>query len=938
MKNTRLKLTRNGGVSMDYKGVRWYKSDLHLHTPASRCFRDREVTPEQWVQRCIDQGLDVVAVTDHNTGEYIDRIKEAASHTNLTIFPGVEVTCTESKVHMLVIFEKDKSTQFVEDFLVSIGIERDTFAADDAYTRKTTIEVANEVKEKGGIIIPAHIDEFNGINKISYASREELLSQSNIDGAQVVHKVFLESNSRNEDIEAILSEYYGRGIERNTYREWKTSVKQALDSKKAILTFSDNPHEDRDAKHGLWGIGQRYTWIKMGEEINLEGLRQALLLPEHRIRNDFESENHPYNLPDSWIKSIKVSNTELNQSDFEMSFNPQMTTIIGGRGTGKSSVVRFIRGLFDRAMDLQELEDLRQEQENFFRLKENDAGVLRKDSFIEIILVRYGHQYKITATEFGKSGSQKIKFYKFDDSSKEFEEIEESNLLESFKLDIFSQKQIYEIAKNPNALRERIDAPISEIAANKSKLYSLKKTYIEQSAKIRRLQGEIGRKSKIIAEITDKKEQISSFKESGFEDLIREFKEYSSQHAELKKIVEDLQEKKEHISSIVNKIKLSDSPNIDIFNDQYRSELDDIINETLLEYSQINSLIENAEVRITKLIDEYKNKLNDSEWSKKYSEIKAQFNTTKDEMARKGIDDLSKLEKTTQELSLLEDNLRHIKGYEDTLAGEIEKSDEIMKMYILSREDITLQRRSFIESVISGQDNIKIEVNSKRDKRHLTESVRAVLQKFNAYDEDINKIVSRCLQGPNVNLQIAQLVKEFVQIRNGEVSNTEFSGRMVNVIKRLNDEQIDELSLLIPEDEISVKYKPNGSREYRVLTNASAGQKTSAILTFLLSFGEVPLILDQPEDDLDNHLIYDLIVERLKKTKEKRQIIVVTHNANIPVNGDSELVMCMDSETRGIRVLCEGPVESELVRKEICDVMEGGEDAFKLRSKRYNIN
>ncbi|WP_214799599.1 PHP domain-containing protein [Exiguobacterium sp. s50] len=392
---------------MDYKGVRWYKSDLHLHTPASRCFRDREVTPEQWVQRCIDQGLDVVAVTDHNTGEYIDRIKEAAANTNLTVFPGVEVTCSESKVHMLVIFEKDKSTQYVEDFLVSIGIERDRFAADNAFSRRTTMEMANIVKEKGGIIIPAHIDEFNGICNIAPNSREELLSLSNIDGVQVVHKMFLNSDVRNEDIEPVLSEYYGKDIDQGIYREWKTSVRQAVQLKKAILTFSDNPHEIGDSKHGLWGIGQRYTWIKMGEEINLESLRQALLLPEHRIKNDFESENHPYTLPNNWIKSLKVSNTELNESDFEISFNPQMTTIIGGRGTGKSSVVRFIRGLFDMSSDLKGLSSLKNEQVNFFKLKDGDDGVLKKDSEIEVILVRFRQQYKIIMTEFEKTGSKK---------------------------------------------------------------------------------------------------------------------------------------------------------------------------------------------------------------------------------------------------------------------------------------------------------------------------------------------------------------------------------------------------------------------------------------------------------------------------------------------------------------------------------------------------
>jgi ABC-type bacteriocin/lantibiotic exporter with double-glycine peptidase domain len=105
-----------------------------------------------------------------------------------------------------------------------------------------------------------------------------------------------------------------------------------------------------------------------------------------------------------------------------------------------------------------------------------------------------------------------------------------------------------------------------------------------------------------------------------------------------------------------------------------------------------------------------------------------------------------------------------------------------------------------------------------------------------------------------------------------------------------------------------------------------------------LSYGEIPLILDQPEDDLDNHLIYDLIVERLKQTKENRQVIVVTHNANIPVNGDSEWIICMDSEAKGMKVLANGTIEDSIIKKEICDVMEGGEDAFKLRARRYNIS
>jgi predicted metal-dependent phosphoesterase TrpH len=76
---------------LSYRGTRWQKCDLHLHTPASKCFNDKSISPQDWVQRCLEQGLNCVAVTDHNTGEWNDLIKQAAGETDLIVFPGVEM-------------------------------------------------------------------------------------------------------------------------------------------------------------------------------------------------------------------------------------------------------------------------------------------------------------------------------------------------------------------------------------------------------------------------------------------------------------------------------------------------------------------------------------------------------------------------------------------------------------------------------------------------------------------------------------------------------------------------------------------------------------------------------------------------------------------------------------------------------------------------------
>jgi hypothetical protein len=175
------------------------------------------------------------------------------------------------------------------------------------------------------------------------------------------------------------------------------------------------------------------------------------------------------------------------------------------------------------------------------------------------------------------------------------------------------------------------------------------------------------------------------------------------------------------------------------------------------------------------------------------------------------------------------------------------------------------------------------------------------------------------------------------RIKDG-IDEKEVSGYFRKAIRGLDDVQFDKMITFLPKDELKVSYKPEGGRCFIPLSSASAGQKTTAILTFILAYGNRPLLLDQPEDDLDNRLVYDLVVKRLKNAKQNRQIIVVTHNANIPVNGDAEYITSMDSDSRYIKIKAEGTLDNEVIRKEICDVMEGTEYAFGMRAKKYHLN
>jgi len=161
-----------------------------------------------------------------------------------------------------------------------------------------------------------------------------------------------------------------------------------------------------------------------------------------------------------------------------------------------------------------------------------------------------------------------------------------------------------------------------------------------------------------------------------------------------------------------------------------------------------------------------------------------------------------------------------------------------------------------------------------------------------------------------------------------------FDKRFANHIQNLVPENLDRLDCWYPDDLLVVFYSVQQNGKKIPVQQGSPGQKTAALLAFLLTYGEEPLVLDQPEDDLDNHLIYDLIVAQLKEIKPNRQIIVVTHNANIVVNGDSENVLALEIKSGQTHKVCAGSLQKSSVRDEICRVMEGGEKAFDLRYKR----
>lgn len=925
-------------MEIKYRGARWFKCDLHMHTPASQCFRDRTVTPEQWVDACLEAGLHCVAVTDHNTGAWIDCIKEVASEKGLVVFPGVEITCDTSKIHLLVLFDLDKTTQNVEDFLVQCGIDRDLFASSEAHSQATALEIAKKANAQGAIVIPAHIDEFSGLGYCaSKSSVEDFFSLGFINAVQVVHKEFLQSElptRGNQELLKAINDYYGNRstiIGEENINRCYLSVQSAINHQKRLLTFSDNPDEIEPSKHGLYGIGSKSTMIKMDETPSLESLRQALMMRDRTI-NMFDVGSQVYKEPSLWIRRIVISNTTLNEDSapFVVDFNPQLTTIIGGRGSGKSSILRFLRGAFSHVKDLENLHEVEVDHNDFFKIEDNGHGVLTEDTEIEVYFVRDSIDYKITYQQ--KNLSPIVE--RFDIAKEEYEVINDEGFIDFFQFEEYSQKQIYSIAQRTNSLRNRIDTAIPDLMALSSEYHQERQNYRSLMEAKRSLEQAVKIKGKLATEVKDLRTKIELLKQSGISTLITQQQNFLNQRQQIKTYLESVRDIAQELVKIApSYLQHPSFPSVAI-EEKYRQEIESILNPSSALINQVGKALNDYASRIGGELREEVAKIRDSQLFKDLQVCKTNFEEKKTELESKGISSMTDFQKYNQLIDEKEKEIKNLEEKEKELINIKKEIDDRKKKIVDIRSSVTKIRRDFVSSCIND-DKIKVAIIAYADKSDFRTKLRKILNKSANYDKGIETAVNYVFADDKILKNLADFKESMHLIHDGLDEGEEYGGWFRNLIRELTPSQMDQIDLIYPEDQIEMRYNV-GNNRFKPLTVASAGQKTTAILTFILSFGNVPLILDQPEDDLDNRLVYDLIVDKIRKIKQHRQVIVVTHNANIPVNGDAEYVVSMSSETPTLKIEAEGAVDADDVKREICTVMEGGVDAFNIRAKRYS--
>lgn len=903
----------------NWPGSRWWIVDLHAHSPASDDYRPQSERSSrdwsQWIAAAAAAGLDAVAVTDHNTPDGIQGIQAAAAALagQPIVFPGVELTV--GGIHLLCIFDPSCSRDEVVSLLGQVGVQPDQYGRTDTISTEGVLRAIEITARCGGVVIAAHI---NGPKGLLIELNGEIRKQSLIaDGLSAVE---------------LAPVIVGSGMMAPSIPETVRWVDGSMTGRRLGVVSGSDSHTRTDA-------GCRYTWMKMTRP-DASGLRLALLDGEASLlpvlRGDVRDPNE--HAPQI-IESIAVTNAKYigRPLPFLVPLNPWLNTIIGGRGTGKSTLIDMLRLVLCRESELNDSGDtsLRAAFNNRMRVPpaRMDEGLLTSETCIEIIFRKDGERYAITL-DTAESSSTVVRL----DGADRFPE--EGSIPERFPVRIYGQKQLFDLAKAPDALLSVIDDTDAVRGAELQRSRAeAEAQFLSLMAEVRALRSDAADLGRRRVALSDLQRKISLLEQRGNADVLSEYRLREEQReawAQTHVATEELfrlvmQAAAAELPAIVDGPSETDPASVAFGN---------AIAETRRVVEEFAAAIVATTERARESLTEAEAAPDFTSWRVSVDAAEANYHNLSNELAEAGIPDPDAyadliLRRTTAaaEIRALEDRL--------VVASERESAanDALARCRRL-RAELTMRRGQFAGR--TSTDMTHVEIRGLVDSAGLDSFLRETLG-IEHFDEDHRQLAERIRSRDDEGVpwaydRLDTLVADLRAFVADPQSRWQGASdrRIEAALRRVMPERLDRLALFSPADTVEVSFcDPRGDpTHWQRLATGSPGQQTAALLAFVLGYGHEPIILDQPEDDLDNTLIYDLLVKKLRASKQGRQIIVVTHNPNIVVHGDAELVISLEARAGQTHICCLGGLQEVEVRDEVCRVMEGGSDAFDLRYRR----
>lgn len=880
-----------------------------------------------------DAELDVVAVTDHNTAAWVEEVTHAAAGAGLTVIPGVELTVSDG-THLLALFAPGTTTDRISAFLGACGHHepgRDT-PATCSYVEALT-KAADEA-----VFLAPHITSAKGIfRQLGFGQPlMKILRSRHLDGVEVNDDF---AGLGGEDEEKLLRALRG---ELADYRRPRGPL--------PILVSSD--------AHELEAIGRRFTWIKMTRP-TVEGLRLALQDGQPlSVRNEMDGGTEDPNRHASCvIEGIEVEDLRYmgRGKPFEARFNPWLNTIVGGRGTGKSTLVECLRLCLRRRDELPD--DLEEDLAHFYSTYESrdDRGLLTPDSEIRVVYRKDDQRFRLRWRQDGEGESIEREIASGDWQP------EHGVVQERFPVRLYSQKQVFELARDPAALLHIVDEA-QEVAYGDWKAEWDRKVsrYLSLRARIRELRNRLDREASLRGEHADLVHKLEIFEEGGHAEVLRRYQHRRRELREVERWFGELETLGSRLREATEELAV-DAPDTASWREEKgREQVAGLIDAVSGDLQGCQEQILAVAGEIDERVERAKKDFEESAWRAAARQATVEYESLKERLTEGGVEDPAEYGRLVQRRQGVEEELASLRDLRREVSGLEEEAEQLRVDLGDHRREITERRQRFLETVLpEGEGLVEARIVAYGDRGSVETELRELLEKRDHYEKDIGSpgsgegILGRLYpdrddtgseegdgtwsRGFEERLETAKA--QLVGIHEGGRGDALRDRRLADHLRSLPPERIDRLRIWFPSDALEIRYSPTGDgRGFRSIDQASPGQKTAALLTFLLSYGDEPIVLDQPEDDLDNHLIYDLLVKRIRDMKVERQVIVVTHNPNIVVHGDAELVISLDQRKGCTQAIATGGLQESRVRSEVCRVMEGGEEALRRRYQRIAEN
>ena len=849
---------------------------------------------EAIVEKAAELGVTVLAITDHNSVADVSAFKQAAAVRGIHVFPGFEIESNEG-IHVLCIYPRNEDPARLERYLGELGIrepEPTSVPSSAAFA-----EILERVKEHGGITVAAHTTGAKGLLKALTgqprirAWRHEALAAIQIPGPVCDLPVDLRPiiENKNPDYQRPLAAGDGLAV--------------AVVNAKDIARPNDleNPSAS--------------CWIKMSE-VSIEGLRQAFLDPDSRIRlnSDPELEEHAELVRLSWEGGFLDGAT--------LRLNPNLNVIVGGRGAGKSTVIESLRYALDK-------EAIGEESQKAH------TGMVRH-------VLRSGTKISLEV----RSHRPATREYRIErvvpnppvvrDDSGQISNLLPQDILPG--VEIYGQHEISEITKSPEKLTSLLNRFVPHDESLKRLKLSVRRDLEQTRRSIIDVQSELNEIGERLATLPGLEETLARYREAGLEERLGEQSLLIREERVLDTIPERVQSFQECFQTLREGLPIDQvflSP----------KALEDLPGrEIIFEASQVLEVLSNDLERVVKLLEEALNRADEG-----FEDVRRRWNIRKGEVDaayQKALRELQQSAVEGEEFIRLRREIEGLRPLRErrVLLARLEKEHTDRRRALLAEwEEVKAEEFRLLDGAARNvgrklRDRVQVAVTASGDRQPLSRLLR----------EEVGGRLSEGIE----NLEKVQdfSLPEFVgSCRAGAASVQQKYAVPPSQAQRLSEAsteslmRIEELELP-PTTIIKLNTAPAGTPPvWQELDELSTGQKATAVLLLVLLDSDAPLIVDQPEDDLDNRFITEVIVPRMREEKRRRQFIFSTHNANIPVLGDAELIVGLtpsgegDSGKAVIRSGHVGSIDSLEVRELVEDILEGGKDAFETRRLKYGF-